>query len=200
MAIKFHKSQIKGVTPLLLLQDNIYYGKKIVEVTREHVKYYRELRINEAIAKIIRQCNGTLGAAGSQKNGCLYRENGLPEFWKKNNSENVICDHAVPVTELVRMHVNEGIPIEELIFYPVVRIKKSTNDTLTKIGYAKGGTKIGFPLFRYSHLENIQLLTHHGDPVDPKTWTTQDHWRLVKSTPELKDILATFKLNDITRN
>lgn len=192
MAIKLHRSRILGATPALLIKENIEIGKRIVDVYKE-AKFYRKLKTQEAIATIIRNCNGTLGASGNFKNGCLYRQKGLQEFWKSKSGEKVVCDHAIPVSELVRMHVEEGELIERLIFSPVVRISLEANDKLTRSGYAKSGFKTGFPLFRYSHI-NIEIVTHNGASVDPAIWTDKDHMTLVRSTSELAPILKSLNI------
>lgn len=187
MAIRLLKSKQEGATPALLIRDEINIGMQYKEVALKS-RFYRRLRTNEKVAQTIRACNNTLGMNGSFKNGCLYREKGLSEYWKKGNGEMVVCDHAVPVSELVRLHQEEGEPLERLILSPVVRITISSNSDLTVKGYAKKGHKRGFPLYRYS-LIGMRVVTHLGTEVDPATWTDDDHWGLVASTEELKPVL-----------
>lgn len=182
-----------GATPAELIQESIREGKEIGKIYSVR-KFNPERGKRDAIASAIRACNMYMGAGGNFKDGCLYREKGLPESWRSHNGDGsgvlrVVCDHAVPVRELVRRHLDENQSIESLIFSPVVRISEDTNSRLTKGGYAKKGHKTGFPLHRYSHLEGIQLVTHFGDEVNPATWSDGEHWRLVFSTEELKTIL-----------
>ena len=190
MAIRLHKSREKNSTPALQIKDAIDTGLKIEEVYKD-AKFYQNARRKEAISKIIRDCNGTLGMTGKIKNGCLYREKGLSEIWQKDIDGDVICDHAVPVTELVRQYRENDKDIRRLIFSPVCRIRKVSDERLTKKGYAKKGFKAGLPLFRYSFLEkpDLELVTHQGQNVDPKIWTEQDHWDLIESTNELRPVL-----------
>lgn len=108
-------------------------------------------------------------------------------MWKPK-TEDVICDHAIPVSELVRMYVQDNIEIEDLIFYPVVRISQEANDNLTKKGFAKRGFDPNLPLLRYSKID-LKIKTHFGEEIDPKTWTIEQHMDLVRNTPELKRII-----------
>ncbi|MBL0252876.1 MAG: hypothetical protein IPQ12_09980 [Polaromonas sp.] len=195
MSIRLHKSRLSGATPAKLIKENINLGLDVKKLYESKDFYYKDLKIAETIGRIIRDCNGTLGASGKIKNGCLYREYGLPEIWTKDSKIEEICDHAIPVTTLVKQHLDGHVALEKLIFSPVVRLSKIKNDELTRRGYAKKIEEegISFPLHRYKHVE-ITLITHLGETVDPATWTDEDHWRLVKSTKELEDILHELKL------
>lgn len=186
MAIHLMNSREPGATPAALIIDVIEFGKRRLAAA-EKSRFYKDRRIHSAIADTIRDCNRALGAAGNFKNGCLYREAGLAEKWQPGSGESVVCDHAVPVTELVARH-QAGESIARLIFSPVVRISKSANDLLTKRGFAKTGFRDNYPLYRYSHID-LELVTHEGAAVDPSQWTDVDHCRLVKATDELKPIL-----------
>jgi len=186
MAIRLHKPRIKGSTPASHIKENIRLGLEIASIY-ENAKYYSDLRAKHAIGTTIRDCNGTLGMTGKIKNGCLYREFGLSEFWKKGNGEVVVCDHAVPVTELVRRYREEDECIEKLIFSPVVRITKKSDIKLVKAGLGKKGHKTGLPLFRYSEIK-MRIVTHKGVEIEPEKWTDEDHWDLVESTEELSPV------------
>ena len=186
MAIRIMKSREINSSPGSLVKDAIDIGMKYKDVAAQS-KFYRRLRVNGKIADTIRDCNNFLSMSGNFKNGCLYREEGLSEIWKKGNGEEVVCEHAVPVTELVRRY-HDGEKIERLIFSPVVRITKKSNDELTRRRFAKRGWKLGFPLFRYSEIK-MSVITHFGKVVDPSTWTDEDHWNLVLSTEELWEVL-----------
>lgn len=161
----------------------------------ESTNFYRELRVNKVIADTIRHCNHMMGMSGSFKNGCLYREFGLAQFWSRGNGERVVCDHATPVRQLVTDH-HAGTPIENLIFSPVVRISKGANDSLTKIGLAKKGHNRNHPLSRYAHID-LRITTHFGYEVNPATWTYNDHWSLVFKTHELSPLLKELNISEL---
>ena len=192
MAIELVKPSKKaGGSVAEVICELIELGKEHLKVT-ESGRYYRELRINFMIGKIIRDCNNMLGMSGNFKNGCLYREQGLASKWDKA-SEEVVCDHAIPISELVHAYRFETVPFEKLIFSPVVRIRKSTNDILTRQGYAKKGHKAGLPLYRYSHID-VKIVTHLGQEVDPSNWSDRNHWDLVWNTPELHSVLSALNI------
>ena len=196
MGIKLVNPRQDKATPERVIQEVIKIGKKYRDAA-EGSEFYKELRVNHKIAETIRDCNNFLGMGGNFKNGCLYREKGLDDFWKRGNGEEVVCDHAVPVTELVKQHKDDEVPIQILIFSPVVRITKASNNKLTKYGKAKTGHKMGFPLYRYSHIEGMRIVTHQGVEIPSlKKWTDGEHWELIHSTEELKNVLHELGLDN----
>ncbi|MEW6206027.1 MAG: hypothetical protein AB1516_11960 [Pseudomonadota bacterium] len=192
MSIKLPTSRIPNAQPSDLILQYISIGKKIIELWSQ-AEFNKDRKVNDTVASIVRDCNGILGCGGNFKNGCLYREKDLPNPWiPKKGQPAVICDHAIPVSELVKLYLQNNIPPEELIFYPVVRISKEANDKLTKAGLAKKGNQPDFPLSRYSKID-LKIVTHFGEEIDPKTWTLEQHMNLVRSTPELKKIIDTLQ-------
>lgn len=192
MAIRLLQCREKDAATVDLIRDAIDIGMECMKVVSQS-KFYRSRRINERVSAIIKDCNNFLGMGGNFKNGCLYREKGLQEFWSRGNGEMVVCDHAIPVTELVQRY-HSGEPIERLIFSPVVRIKKESNDILTGKGYAKSGYIEGFPLSRYSRI-GMSVVNHFGEVVDPSEWTDEDHWKLINRTEELKELIGALAIN-----
>lgn len=192
MTIKLRKTRQKEATPALLVIEAIRLGTEYRKVA-ETARFYKRLIVDKRIADTIRECNSILGMGGVFKDGCLYRESGLAAFWSTSKDQIVVCDHAVPVSELVRQNIEGISTIEEQIFSPVVRITKESNDKLTRSGFAKKGFIEGYPLFRYSHI-GMKITTHQGYEVDPSKWTDADHWKLVAETEELKPVLQALHI------
>lgn len=187
MAIQLFNSRQPDATTAKLIVELIWLGRQYVDIASQS-RFYRERRIQEKVAEAIRSCNHFLAMSGSFKNGCLYREAGLAPFWKSGNGEAVVCDHAVPVGELVRQHLEDGVPLEHLILSPVVRLSKDSDRHLTQAGFARQGYESGLPMSRYSKA-GIRIVTHDGEEIDAACWTDADHWRLVCNTPELRPVL-----------
>lgn len=170
-------------------------------IEAEYNNYPKELQRqrSDMITGLIRKINGRLGMEGNFKNGCLYRQKSLPERFRRGEGTQV-CDHAIPAVVLANMYLdNRSLNLVQLALYPVVRLTDKANKQLTTEGLADSGHKEGLPLFRYSGLvPEIEIVTHEGTPVDPATWTDDNHWALVKKTanqtPELKEIIEHFKI------
>lgn len=199
MAIKLRGIRLKNnpeATTYDVVKETIERGLEHVDVAKKY-KFWGPLRVTQTVGKIIRDCNQALGIGGSSKDGCLYREGSLKPEWD-SKTEKVILDHAIPVTELVKQY-HKGIPLELLIFSPVVRIDNETNEKLTAGGFSKSGhhpdSPLSFPLFRYSKVVGMSIVTHNGIEIDPVTWTDQDHWELVLATKELEAFHANIKEN-----
>lgn len=195
--IQLLNSREENASAEALILDVLEIGALQLEAVKQS-RFYRDLRIKRAIADTIRQCNHILGCGGNFKNGCLYREKGLPSAWRKDQGDDarVTCDHAIPVTELVRQHMRENMELKQLIFSPVVRIRQTTNATMTSQGLAKNGFRRGFPLSRYKNERvDVEIVTYRGDDVDPNIWTDRDHWALVAKTEELFEVLKNLGID-----
>ena len=203
MAIQLYTPKDKELSRIRLIEMAIDYGSKAIDLLQQVYGQYPELaqrRQRDEAAKVIRAINEVLGAGGNFKNGCLYRERSLPERFRRGEGTQV-CDHAVPVSRLTNMYlVDRRLNLVRLALYPVVRLTDESNRRLTAGGLANSGYKDGYPLYRYSRLErlDIEIVTHNGDTVEPASWTDEDHWMLVKDTaanaPELAEIIEHFKI------
>ena len=150
-------------------------------LTIDRVAFYRKGREKrDEINRRLRGCHDFMGMAGSRKLGCLYREVGL------NTEVSVVCEHAIPVTAMVSLY-ETGTPFEVLVFFPVARISKTSDQKFGSLGLTKSGHDLERPFLRY-HTAGIELETHFGMRVSCKDWSMEDHWRLVDRTPELSNI------------
>jgi hypothetical protein len=149
--------------------------------TIEKVAVFRGPREKrDEINRRLRGCHDFMGMAGSRKFGCLYREIGL------NSSATLVCEHAIPVTAMVSLY-EAGTPFEELVFFPVVRISKTSDQKFGSLGLTKSGHELNKPFLRY-HKAEIEIETHFGEKVSCEDWSIEEHWRLLEKTPELSSI------------
>ncbi len=149
--------------------------------TIEKVAFFRRPREKrDEINRRLRGCHDFMGMAGSRKFGCLYREVGL------NPEIPVVCEHAIPVSAVVSLY-EAGIPFEELVFFPVARIARTSDQKFGRLGLTKSGHDLERPFLRY-HTAGIEVETHFGEKISCKDWSIEDHWNLVDKTPELSNI------------
>ncbi|MDG5499758.1 hypothetical protein [Marinobacter sp. BGYM27] len=119
-------------------------------LTIEEVAFFRKPReMRDEINRRLRGCHDFMGMAGSRKSGCLYREVGL-DF-----DTSVVCEHAIPVTAMVSLF-ETGTPFEELVFYPVARISKSSDQRFGRLKLTKSGHSLERPFLRY-HAAGIEI-------------------------------------------
>lgn len=150
-------------------------------ITIEKVAFFRKLREKrDEISRRLRGCHDFMGMAGSRKFGCLYREIGL------SFETPVVCEHAIPVTAMVSLY-EAGTPFEVLVFFPVARISRASDQTLNLHRLTTSGHNEERPFQRY-HTAGIEIETHFGMKISCERWSIQDHWDLVDATPELSYI------------
>lgn len=150
-------------------------------LTIEKVAIFRKPReMRDEINRRLRGCHDFMGMAGSRKFGCLYREVDL------NPEAPVVCEHAIPVTAMVSLY-EAGTPFEELVFFPVARIAKTSDQKFGSLGLTKSGHDLERPFMRY-YTAGIEIETHFGIKISCNDWSFEDHWRLVEKTPEISHI------------
>ena len=169
-----------GATTAHVIAEQIALCESNIRNIQKIAVYRKEREIRDEINRRLRGCHDFLGMAGSRKNGCLYRE------FELNETTQLVCEHAIPVSGLVSLF-EAGTPFEELVFYPVARIAKTSDKKFEKMGLVKTGHDSTYIFSRY-HKVGIRIETHEGFKIDTETWSIQQHWELVESTPELLQI------------
>lgn len=170
----------RGATTADVIAEQIALCRANLE-SIERIAYYRKPREKrDEINRRLRGCNDFLGMAGSRKWGCLYREKGL------GADEDVVCEHAIPVTSLVSLY-EAGIPFEDIVFYPIARISKESDRRFNRLGLVKSGHELSLPFLRY-HKADIKIETHEGVAISCELWTMDDHWKLLRETKELHNV------------
>jgi len=149
--------------------------------------YRKEREVTSEYNRRLRTCNDFLGMSGYRKLGCIYREGYITE--KKGHT----CEHVIPMATIVKMLINREITFQEAIFFPIALIKNSSDDQIKREGRVKSGFDKKFPFKRYDGL-GINVFTWEGEYVDSHLWSMDDHWELIKRTPELSHIFC--KINN----
>jgi len=126
------------------------------------------------INDLIRWCHGAMGMYAGNNSGCLYLENNL-------QASNSTVEHVIPVSELVDMYFNKNICLPLLLFFPVAKISKTSNDLLRQI--PKTNANHDFPFRRYRKAKiKSKIFTHTGIEVDLERYTIKHHFDLVRET------------------
>lgn len=174
-----------GATTADVIVEQIRLCKNALGAIERIAVYRKQRELRDEVGRRLRGCHDFLGMAGSRKRGCLYLEVGL------DKSMPTVCEHAIPVSELVSLY-QAGVPFECLVFYPVALISKESDMKFGPLGLVRSGPSLEMPFMRY-YEAGVFLETHDGIAVSCESWTMEDHWDLVRSTPELysvrKDVL-----------
>lgn len=164
----------------ILCEHNIATIKQVAKVRTDR-------EINDEINRRIRIANDFLGMGGSRKTGCLYFE--------PTTDNNSVCEHVIPVAELVKLFLEGKHSFETIVFYPIACISKAKDNELRQHGLSKKGFDFEYPFKRYKKAE-IKIYTHFNEEIDPDTWSMQKHWDLLFRTEELKEIIEKITLKN----
>ena len=181
MAVRIPSVRNKhGATTAHIIAEQIALCESNIRNVQEIAIYRKEREIRDEINRRLRVCHDFLGMAGSRKYGCLYKEVKIDE------DQPLICEHAIPVSGLVSLY-ESGVPFEKLVFYPVVRILKTSDKKFEEMGLVKSGFDEEFIFLRYAKA-GIPIETHFGREIDTNSWTIENHWEFIKQTPEIMKI------------
>jgi len=170
----------RGATTADIIVEQVALCESNLKNIEEIAFFRKEREINDEINRRLRCCHTFLGMAGSRKLGCLYREVGLTE------EDRTICEHVIPVSGLASLYEN-GVQFEKLVFYPVALITKTSDKRFRELGLVKTGHD-PLNIFRRYCTANIKIETHERNEIDTQSWTIDDHWSLVESTPQISNI------------
>jgi len=152
-----------------------------------------ERQARDLVGGKIRACQNWLGMVGhARSSGCLYREKGL------NERDDCMTEHPIPIADLARLHLEQQIPLHELIFFPVARIRKASDVKLSRRAVVKTGATLIKPFSRYAEA-GIEILAFDGELIPGATWTMDDHWRKMESCAVLQAVRREV-LNRIEHN
>ena len=168
---------IHGATTADVVVEQIALCKANISTINKVAVYRKSREIRDEINRRLRGCHDFMGMSGTRKSGCLYREVEL------RAEDPLVCDHVIPVTALVSLFEG-GTPFEQLVFFPVARISKVSDQKFGTLGLTKSGHCSERPFMRYHHA-GIEIETHFGTKISCKDWSIEDHWRLADKTPEI---------------
>ena len=169
-----------GATIADLIKENTKLCEANISTIRRVARFNGDREVRDEINRRLRGVHNLLGmAAGSRRHGCLYIEKNLDE------TLSFVVEHAVPVSALVSLY-NEGIPFIELIFFPVARISRQSDLKLNSEKLVKSGHDESMKyIFKRYAIAGVLLETYDGVPVDAATWTIDNHYELIRRTPEI---------------
>ena len=169
-----------------LIKNQIKILEAVI-VTIEKVSNYGTTRqIDDEINRRIRACQNILGMWGHRRSAILYFEATIP-FSKVKDKNKFTVEHAIPVSAAVKKY-KDGGNIKKLIFNPVTLITRESDDLLRKAGLVKTGESFDFPFRRY-HKVGIKIKDLNGKEIDCESYTTADHFDLIRLVPELHEVL-----------
>lgn len=169
------------ISPLLQIRDKcsldlVYLNliKESIENRRINKRFHDEVHI--VANKLLRWCHGAMGMYAGTKTGCLYSESDL------SIGESLV-EHTIPVSQLVRLHLDFGVRFPILLFMPVTRLSQASND---KLRYSsKFNANINFPFRRYHECGIVQgIVDHDSAPISSWDYSLHDHFKLIRKTAD----------------
>lgn len=174
-----------GIAPFTtaeIVLDHIRVCKALIPEIRNVARVNVERQLRDFVGDKIRGCQDWLAMVGHKRSsGCIYREVGISE------DRNCMTEHPIPVADLARLHLEKGVPLEELIFYPVARIRKSSDVKLPRRSPLAETVALNLPFSRYA-AAGIEIAAFDGEVIPAESWTLEDHFRKLESCEVIQSV------------
>lgn len=144
--------------------------QNILSLYRESTNDQQTLRlIRDDIDNLLRRYHGY---CIKEKIGAHYVEIGA--------DKNVDFEHLIPAAKIRDGLIAGVFTIDEALNCPTVKLSRTKHHLLKESGWASNTPDMCLPFRRYSQVFDSQYQTHDGTPVDPETWTLEQHYEYFK--------------------
>lgn len=109
---------------------------------------------------------------------CIEQRDGMgAHYHEVNADEDTDFEHLIPAARIRDLLLAKKITIVQALNPPTVVLSRTKHRQLKEAGWASKTPDMWRPFRRYSQVFESRYETHDGTPVDPETWTLEDHYR-----------------------
>jgi hypothetical protein len=108
---------------------------------------------------------------------CIQQRDGMKAHYHEIGAD-ADCDfeHLIPAKILRDLLLSKVITINQALNAPTVVLSRAKHMALKDAGWASKTPNMWLPFKRYSEVFDAAYQTHDGTPIDPETWTLQNHF------------------------
>lgn len=85
-------------------------------------------------------------------------------------------EHLIPASRIRDLLLAETITVEQALNAPTVKLSRNKHMMLKDAGWASRTPDMWRPFRRYTQVFGAQYQTHDGTPIEPETWTLEQHY------------------------
>lgn len=89
-------------------------------------------------------------------------------------------EHLIPAARIRDLLLAGVITVEQALNAPTVKLSRVKHAQLKDAGWASHTPDMWLPFRRYSQVFEAKFETHDGTPIDPETWTLEQHFEYFK--------------------
>lgn len=108
---------------------------------------------------------------------CIEQRDGMGAHYHEIGAEDETdFEHLIPAARIRDLLLVGKITVEQALNAPTVVLSRSKHRALKEAGWASKTPDMWRPFRRYSQVFEARYQTHDGTPVDPETWTLEQHY------------------------
>lgn len=112
---------------------------------------------------------------------CIQERDGMQAHYHEIGAdEDCDFEHLIPAKILRDLLLAEVITIDQALNAPTVVLSRAKHMALKDAGWASKTPDMWLPFKRYSEVFEATYETHDGTPIDPATWTLEQHFDYFK--------------------
>lgn len=108
---------------------------------------------------------------------CIEQRDGMgAHYHEVGADEETDFEHLIPAARIRDLLLANKISVEQALNAPTVVLSRAKHRALKDAGWASKTPDMWRPFRRYSQVFEAKYQTHDGTPVDPETWTLENHY------------------------
>lgn len=112
---------------------------------------------------------------------CIKQRDGMgAHYYEQGADAKTDFEHLIPAARIRDLLLNGVFTVEQALNSPTVRLSRAKHEILKETGWASTTPDMWLPFHRYSNVFSATYQTHDGTPVDPDTWTLEQHYEYFK--------------------
>ncbi len=112
---------------------------------------------------------------------CIKQRDGMQAHYHEVGAdEETDFEHLIPASRIRDLLLASNITVQQALNTPTVKLSRAKHAELKDAGWASATPDMWLPFRRYSQVFAASFETHDGVPIDPATWTLQQHFDYFK--------------------
>lgn len=109
---------------------------------------------------------------------CIQQRDGMKAHYHEVGAdEDCDFEHLIPASRIRDLLIAGVITVDQSLNAPTVVLSRAKHMALKDAGWASKTPDMWHPFKRYSQVFTAKYITHDGTPIDPDTWTLEDHFQ-----------------------
>jgi hypothetical protein len=109
---------------------------------------------------------------------CIKQRDGMQAHYHEIGADDETdFEHLIPAARIRDLLLAGVITVEQALNVPTVRLSRTKHKLLGEAGWASATPDMWLPFRRYSQVFEADFQTHDGTPVDPESWTLEQHYQ-----------------------